>query len=39
MNKVLNQKIKKANGKNQSSNKPRYISKTERAAAAERENG
>ncbi|MDF1692121.1 MAG: DUF2986 domain-containing protein [Zhongshania sp.] len=37
MNKVLNAKIKKANAKNQPSNKPRYISKAERAAAAERE--
>lgn len=37
MNKVLNQKIKKANAKNQASNKPRYISKAERSATAERE--
>tara|TARA_R110001583_G_scaffold194524_1_gene365587 strand:- start:183 stop:326 length:144 start_codon:yes stop_codon:yes gene_type:complete len=36
MNKVLNQKIKKANAKSQPNNKPRYISKAERAAAAER---
>ncbi|MBB5188241.1 MULTISPECIES: DUF2986 domain-containing protein [Zhongshania] len=37
LNKVLNQKLKKANAKNQPSNKPRYISKAERAVAAGRE--
>jgi hypothetical protein len=37
LNKVLNQQLKKANAKNQPSNKPRYISKAERAVAAGRE--
>lgn len=38
MNCILNKKIKKANAKLHTSNKPKYVSKAERAKLAEDEN-
>lgn len=37
INQVLKSKVKKMNAKQQKSNKPKYVSKAERAAIAEQE--
>ncbi|WP_432454467.1 MULTISPECIES: DUF2986 domain-containing protein [unclassified Agarivorans] len=39
INETLKKKAKKANAKNQKTNKPRYVSKAERATLAERDAG
>jgi len=38
MNNILKKKVKKANSKLHTSNKPKYVSKAERAKLAEEEN-